>query len=119
MILDEEGRSGGARDDPIESAVEQTLGLQQLTLVRVVQSALVSRRHRSQGGSGFWNGQAVLSARFQPQFDRNLGLGDGLCARVAMRRARPQIGHVGDPARVLGRPEQVDMVMRLVHAARF
>jgi hypothetical protein len=56
---------------------------------------------------------------FQPEFDGLPQLRDGAFRRVAMRGAQTQIGYIGDPALVVGVPEQVDMIARFpAHGAK-
>ena len=44
--------------------------------------------------------------------NRNFQLCDGLGRSLAVRRAEPEIRHIGDPALILVTPEHVDVVAR-------
>lgn len=63
-----------------------------------------------------------MSSRFrgrsQADLDRFLNIRDGFFGRLAVRRAILQVWHVGDPKTVLVWPEDIDMIMRLIHERR-
>lgn len=67
----------------------------------------------------FWNGHAPFGGCFDPEFNGVLNIRNRLIRRIAMGRAWLEIGNVRDPAIVLGRPEQIDMVMVLSQVAVF
>src|SRR6218665_2795941 len=52
------------------------------------------------------NWKAPVARHFEPALDRVLYVRQCLAWRIAVRRARPGIRHVGDPAIVLAGPEQ-------------
>src|SRR3546814_19585874 len=53
----------------------------------------------------------LFRGNFQPSRHRNLNLANGLLGRRRMCAAIFEIGNIGDPAIVLVRPEQVDVIM--------
>src|SRR3546814_689182 len=53
----------------------------------------------------------AFRGNFQPSRHRNLNLANGLLGRRRMGAAIFEIGNIGDPAIVLVRPEQVDVIM--------
>src|SRR3546814_19164859 len=53
----------------------------------------------------------LFRGNFQPSRQRNLNLANGLLGRRRMGAAIFEIGNIGDPAIVLVRPEQVDVIM--------
>ncbi|SBV33582.1 protein of unknown function [uncultured Sphingopyxis sp.] len=77
----------------------------------------LSRRVNCRAIAGLGDRKTLLPRNLKPTLDRVADIGDSLLARIAMRRTRPQIGDIGDPAFVLAGPEQVDVVMGLVHSS--
>src|SRR3546814_20869739 len=53
----------------------------------------------------------AIRGNVQPSRHRNLNLANGLRGRRRMCAAIFEIGNIGDPAIVLVRPEQVDVIM--------
>ncbi len=60
---------------------------------------------------------AKFFSRFDPASNRVFDIRNGLAAGITVRGAWPEVRNVGDPAFVLGRPEQIDMIVRLVHGS--
>ena len=61
------------------------------------------------------DGEVALGGGLDPQFDRDLGLGNCLLRRCAMGGARLEIRNACDPAFVVLIPEDIDMVTVLHH----
>ena len=77
----------------------------------------LTRRIDRRAISWFGNRNATLDCDLKSTGDCIVDMCQRLSPRFAMRGAGAQAGHVGDPAGILAGPEQVDMLMRLVHPA--
>jgi hypothetical protein len=76
--------------------------------------ALSHRSHCLNGwaAAGFWDGVAVIAGAGKPGLDGQLNFACGGFGGVAEGRAEAEVGDVGDPAGVLGWPEEVGVVSR-------
>src|SRR5438067_13757762 len=61
------------------------------------------------------NLEARLACRLKPAFDRLGRILDCFGTCVSVRHAAAEVRDIGNPEVVLVRPEQIDVVMRLVH----
>lgn len=63
----------------------------------------------------FGNRKAHVTRNSEPAVDRIVDIRDRFRLCAAVGRTGLQIGNISDPALILCRPEQIDVVVRFVH----